>query len=55
MYLSTLRSHIETVRHHRQLCFDFAGLRTSAYRAWGATLDRKLEANGMNMSYLELN
>jgi len=24
MYLSTLRSHIETVRHHRQLCFDFA-------------------------------
>jgi hypothetical protein len=24
IYLSTLRSHIGAVRHHRQLCFDFA-------------------------------
>jgi hypothetical protein len=51
MCLSTLRSHIGTVRHHRQLFFDFAGLWPPANGAGGANLIGQVEANRMNMSY----
>jgi hypothetical protein len=56
MHLFPLRSQIGTVRHHRQLCFDFAGLWTSANGAGGVSLwASSSKPMGMNMSYLELN